>query len=259
MLHDAHHRRRVRLKSILARRHARWSFFTCRHFGKRQQRVWEIRRSGWRVAWRYLTEVGAGSLRAGGYRRLLEENTESGLELPMRRLQQLLRLLPGTARGQHKLIDHHLLPKCVHFFVSDHVPNNDTKGERELLSREESRESFGGGRGRDTNGDKYHCADPGGECEEEYGRTYHSKTAETKRRDGGARRRIRVCTRLASRRDPRRFNPRPVAVRLFSLAAPRLLDGTGAERLPLFLRASRVTTTTTTHHGKRRAALCFQN
>lgn len=39
------------------------------------------------------------------------------LKLPMRCLQQLLRLLPGTASGQHKLIDHHLLPKCVHFFV----------------------------------------------------------------------------------------------------------------------------------------------
>jgi len=28
----------------------------------------------------YLPEVSAGSLRAGGYRRLLEENTESGLQ-----------------------------------------------------------------------------------------------------------------------------------------------------------------------------------
>lgn len=28
----------------------------------------------------YLTKVSAGSLRAGGYRRLLEENTESGLQ-----------------------------------------------------------------------------------------------------------------------------------------------------------------------------------
>jgi len=28
----------------------------------------------------YLAEVGTGSLRAGGYRRLLEENTESGLQ-----------------------------------------------------------------------------------------------------------------------------------------------------------------------------------
>lgn len=62
------------------------------------------------------------------------------LELPMRRLQQLLRLLPGTARGQHKLIDHHLLPKCVHFSRVDHVPDDDTKGGRE---RERERETGG--------------------------------------------------------------------------------------------------------------------
>lgn len=116
MLHDT--RCRVHLQSVLIRRHAWRSFFTGWHFGERQQRIREIRWSGWRIAWCYLAEVGAGSLRAGRYRRLLEKNTESGLELPMCRLQQLLGLFPGAARGQHELIDHHLLPKGVHSFTT---------------------------------------------------------------------------------------------------------------------------------------------
>ncbi len=36
------------------------------------------------------------------------------LELPVRRLQKLLRLIRRAARGQNKLVDHHLMSQLVH-------------------------------------------------------------------------------------------------------------------------------------------------
>ena len=106
------------MEAILTRRHSQGSFVTRGHFGERKERVREVRWRRWCIAGRYLAEMRTRSLRARGYRSLLEENTEGSLELPVCRLQQLFRLLPGTTCGQHELIDHHLLAKGVHFFVT---------------------------------------------------------------------------------------------------------------------------------------------
>lgn len=44
---------------------------------------------------------------------------KTDLELPVSGLEQLLGLFPGTAGGQHELIDHHLLAQRVHFRLFD--------------------------------------------------------------------------------------------------------------------------------------------
>lgn len=45
---------------------------------------------------------------------LLEKGAEGRLELPVGRLQQLLRLVGSAARGQNKLVDHDLVPQLIH-------------------------------------------------------------------------------------------------------------------------------------------------
>lgn len=45
---------------------------------------------------------------------LLEKGAEGCLELPVGRLQQLLRLVGRTARRQHELVDHDLVFELVH-------------------------------------------------------------------------------------------------------------------------------------------------
>lgn len=54
----------------------------------------------------------------------LKKSTQSRLELPMCRLQQLLRLIRRTARSQHELVDHDLMPELLH--IHRHGEGNET-------------------------------------------------------------------------------------------------------------------------------------
>lgn len=45
---------------------------------------------------------------------LLEEGAQGRLELPVGRLEELLRLIGGAASRQNKLVYHHLVPQFFH-------------------------------------------------------------------------------------------------------------------------------------------------